>query len=110
MKITNELLLQGMSVNGSWSVGQMAALSIQVKGKKGWKRDCIGKEISQEQIDRFLSLRDHHLKKKSKLNTYQSFLKRAIAYIEGNSYETEKGFRVIDVDDISGYLAAYVTE
>ena len=65
MKVTTELLEQGKSIRGAWSNKQLRALGLN-KGfnwNKGWKLQLIGKEVNQEQIDKFLSLKDKHLDK-----------------------------------------------
>ena len=64
-KITIELLEAGKSMNNFWSERQLAILGLDFKNK-GWKKRAIGKEITQEQVDKFLLLKDAHLKNKQK--------------------------------------------
>jgi len=104
-------MLKGMSVNGSWSRAQLAALGLS-PNKRGWKYRAIGTlEVTEKQVSDFLDLKDTHLKKHHKLNTYQQFLKRAITFIDDNSfYEETSGGLVIDSLAILEYLQAYVEE
>ncbi len=66
--VTNSLLEQGISVNGSWSKKQLLALGVPIrrgfKLVKGWKDRLIGSEITEQQKNKFLDLKDKHLKPK----------------------------------------------
>jgi hypothetical protein len=69
MIVTKEILEQGMSINGAWSLKQLKALGIVHKGSrkfpaKGWKDKLIGSDVHFSRIETFLTLKDAHLKKK----------------------------------------------
>lgn len=75
MKITDEFIKQGMSGNGGWNKPQLESLGVSWPPKAGWKRRLVGKEISQEQADNFLRLRNRKSSNPSipvqnKLNLY----------------------------------------
>ncbi len=64
--ITETLLKQGKSRNGGWSIKQLRELGVST-GKRGqlpkkWKRKLICKSVYNEQAERFISLKDKHLK------------------------------------------------
>ena len=65
--VTNSLLEQGISCNGSWSRKQLVALGVPVGKRfkliKGWKDRLIGSEVTEQQKKRFLELKDKHIKK-----------------------------------------------
>ncbi len=66
MKVTTELLEQGLSRNGAWSRKQLVAIGVPVSKRfklwKGWKDRLIGSEITEQQKNKFLDLKDKHLK------------------------------------------------
>lgn len=66
MKVTTELLEQGLSVNGAWSRKQLIALGVPIRKRfkliKGWKDRLIGSEITEHQKNLFLELKDKHIK------------------------------------------------
>ena len=64
IQITEELLLQGESWNGSYSVAQLRALGDDMV--KGWRFRLLGKWIEEEQAQKFLALKNKHLKNKKK--------------------------------------------
>ena len=62
--ITNTLIERGMSSRGGWNAEQLKLLGLDLANlKKGWKLKVEGNEISQEDIDKFLSLKDAHIDK-----------------------------------------------
>ncbi len=65
VKVTPELLEQGISVNGAWSKKQLLALGVPVGKRfkliKGWKDRLIGSEITEQQGNLFLMLKNEHL-------------------------------------------------
>lgn len=66
VKVTKELLEQGRSSRGAWSNRQLRALGLK-KGfnfNKGWKYKLIGSWVTEDQVERFLALKDAHLKNK----------------------------------------------
>ncbi len=66
--VTTELLEQGISKNGAWSAKQLRALNVPIGKRfklwKGWKDRLIGSEITEQQKNKFLDLKDKHLKPK----------------------------------------------
>ena len=67
MILTNEILEQGKSINGGWSGKQWRLLGITNHYKiKGWKNRIIGKHFSEETINKFIDLKDKHIKPGSK--------------------------------------------
>ena len=64
--VTKELLEQGISRNGAWSATQLRALNVPIGRRfkliKGWKDRLIGSEITEQQKNRFLDLKDKHIK------------------------------------------------
>ena len=61
MIITEDILLQGMSRNGSYSCKQIRMLGSHIKKNKGWRRRLIGTSVPEANIKRFISLKDTHL-------------------------------------------------
>ena len=62
IRLTAELLLKGSSRNGGWSREQLEILGVHWPLKKGWKDRIVGDDYAQEVIDRFLAMKDRHLK------------------------------------------------
>ena len=63
MIITEQILLQGLSRNGGYSSRQVRLLGTHIKKNKGWKRILIGTSVPDENVKRFISLRNAHLPK-----------------------------------------------
>ena len=68
----NRILRQGRSCYGAWGLKQLRCIlpDCEFVGKgrfpdKGWKKRIIGSEVSKLQIDRFLSLKNAHVKAKT---------------------------------------------
>ena len=62
--ITNTLIEAGMSSRGGWNEAQMNILGLSLQGiKKGWKLAVEGNEISQANYEKFLALKDKHIRK-----------------------------------------------
>ena len=61
MIITRDILESGKSSNNGWNKKQLDVFGERDQ-KKGWFNRIIGKEVTQEQIDLFLSLKDYHLR------------------------------------------------
>jgi hypothetical protein len=49
MIITNEFLDENKTPNGSWRKKQLELIGISWPPQKGWKKEVIGKEISDEE-------------------------------------------------------------
>ena len=61
MIVTQAIIDKG--INGGWSANQLRCLGITDDlFKKGWKSKLVGTEVAKLNIDRFLSLKDAHLK------------------------------------------------
>jgi len=67
LRITEQLLKDGMSDNGSWNSKQLKALGIDIRFNSGWRRRAIGQPITQEQANRFLALKNYHLERKKRI-------------------------------------------
>ena len=62
LTVTNELMKEGMSRNGSWSDKQLRMLGIETtKNNPGWRRRLMGTIITEQQKKDFLALKDAHL-------------------------------------------------
>jgi len=86
MIITDQMIEDGMSDNGSWSFKQIMLLGF---GRhRGWRRRAIGKEILTERYTEFLALKNAHLKNKKKHNN--SVLTKSIAFIIENFTHCDK--------------------
>lgn len=61
MILTHELMEAGRSNSGAFNLSQLRALGVELPEKgwpaSGWPRKLLGKEISQERYDAFISLR-----------------------------------------------------
>ena len=65
--VTQELLEQGMSLNGAWNSAQLRALGVKtIWHNKGWKFKLLGSKVTQEQINEFLRLTNRHLAHKKR--------------------------------------------
>lgn len=64
MLLTHEHLKQAESKNGGWSEIQLSVLGETLKNGKGWKHRLVGKDFEQKLIERFIQLKDAHLKQK----------------------------------------------
>lgn len=67
MRLTKEIIEQGMSSRGGWNMQQLSLLGIR-ELKKGWKNRLIGIEVSEENINKFIALTNSHLKTTSNSN------------------------------------------
>ena len=67
MRLTKEIIEQGMSSRGGWNMQQLSLLGIR-ELKKGWKNRLIGIEVSEENINKFIALKNTHLKTTSNSN------------------------------------------
>ena len=66
----SKLLSQGMSLRGSWSSAQLKALMPYEQfhtgfPKAGWRERLIGNELTQNQVNEFLTLKNKHLTQKT---------------------------------------------
>jgi hypothetical protein len=62
MILTKVIIEQGKSRNGGFSGKQFKCLGIGENPKKGWLKELMGKEIPDENIEKFLALKNKHLK------------------------------------------------
>ena len=108
MIITESILCRGMSANGSWSVAQLAALGVNARRNKGWKQRLIGTDVPEADVERFLAMRDAHLKKRTKYNDLDRFFERFRAWLRANSHEMEDpDCPMVYMDEIETYIRAY---
>lgn len=63
MLLTNEILNEGKSCNGGWSLSQFRLFGFDTFPKKDWKDIVCSQEWPKETIDQFLYLKDKHLKR-----------------------------------------------
>lgn len=111
MIVTESILLRGMSVNGSWSLAQLAALGVNTKRNKGWKQRLIGTDVPEADVERFLSLRDNHLKRRTKYNDLDTFFERFRAWMDRNSHVMmDEEYPMVYVDEIEAYMRAYESD
>ncbi len=71
MILTREILEQGKSANGGWSKKQLQCFGVTLK--KGWMRKIIGKHFPALTIERFLSLKDRHLPRRTEQDLDKEF-------------------------------------
>ena len=63
--ITNKLIESGKSINGGWSREQLKLLGISWPPPIGWKESVISKSILKIDADKYISLKDKHIKKRN---------------------------------------------
>jgi hypothetical protein len=68
IKLTHELIERGRSKKGSWNRSQLEILGVKPENKDGWKKRVVdlGVEISEEDYQKFLQLRNMKVKKARK--------------------------------------------
>jgi len=64
--MTKEIFESGKSITGGWNKKQLNALGIR-SWFKGWKKQIINKEFSQDQIDSFLLLKNYNRRNNSEI-------------------------------------------
>lgn len=64
MILTFDILEQGKSSNGGWSAAQLRLFGLKYPLKHGWKRQIVGKDFPDANIEKFLDLRDQHIGRK----------------------------------------------
>ena len=109
MRITQEILTEGMSSNGGWSNQQMRCLGVSVPLVRGWRDDLLGAEVREADVDRFLMLKDAHVKKgnlrRGKRVHSGKTGAEILQWIEDNqfvSYDDEKD--VVSAEDLVEFL------
>lgn len=60
--LSKELLMKGRSVNGGWSKAQTDLLGVEWPLPLGWQSDVIGRKYDLADLEKFLALKDAHLK------------------------------------------------
>lgn len=68
--VTEELLELGKSSKNGWSKAQIRLLGMN-NYYTNWKKDIIGRSISEENAKKFIDLKDKHVPKKNKGNKNQ---------------------------------------
>lgn len=91
MILTDEILDKGKSIRGSWNEAQLKILGTTTSNNKGWKKDVLGKEFTEEQINEFLSLTNSHLIKKEK---YKDF------FMENPNKENNKSNNMLKFEEV----------
>ena len=88
MVITEHLLLEGMSSRGAWSEAQVRLLGESgTNNNRGWRRRVIGREIPDADAERFVLLKDAHLKKKKRKGIMHSMKGNIRVWLEDNQYK-----------------------
>lgn len=64
MLITNTLIEAGKSDSGAWSRKQLGLIGVPWPPLRGWRSRIVGEEITQEDADKFIAIRNCHLIKK----------------------------------------------
>lgn len=65
MRLTEEIIEAGKSWRGGWSKRQLRLFGInKFPLVSGWKKMIVGMEVDKKKIDKFLYLKDKHLRKK----------------------------------------------
>ena len=86
--LTEELIEKGKSQNGGWSLNQLGIFGIG-EFKKGWKKEIIGKKITEKQLEEFLLLRNEHLQPKNE-KTYTDHLMLNPDFPNSEQYKNPK--------------------
>lgn len=60
--ITESLIESGKSDNGAWSMDQLAIIGVEWPPLKGWKKQVVGKHINDNDAERFVKIKNLHLK------------------------------------------------
>ena len=60
--VTLGLLIRGASRNGGWSRQQLAMLGVPWPTVKGWRKRLLQTTVTKAEADRFVALRNLHLK------------------------------------------------
>ena len=60
--ITKEILDKGRSYKGSFNYDQLKFLGCKIPLKKGWEKRLLGIEVSEENVNSFLALKNKHYK------------------------------------------------
>ncbi len=81
MIVTSQLIEEGKSKNGGWSTRQLKLIGVEWPPVKDWKARVIGQEISDEDAQAFVKLKDAHAKSRK--------LKKAkCAYVRSKASES----------------------
>jgi hypothetical protein len=94
MILTKNILKRGKSINGGWSVEQMNLLfKCKFKGRKfkGWLDRLIGKDIPDDVINKFISLKDEHIPRQEESNRIYAEKQRLRKLQYGDTYIEEPG-------------------
>lgn len=71
MILTEEIVMQGLSSNNGWNEEQLKCFGETFL--KGWKKRIIGKDYSKETIQKFLDLKNTHLRNFKGNNSIELF-------------------------------------
>jgi len=69
VQVTARLLYMGESKNGGWNREQLAVFGVHWPPGRDWMRSVIGMYITQKEADRFLHLKNKHLKNRRRKKT-----------------------------------------
>lgn len=102
MIVTEELMKEGMSLRGSWSLDQLRILGVSIPLGSGWRKRLIGSNVSEAQVAEFLRLKNKHMTQKgldrlaSQLLNGKDPKKRGIELLDKEAKKRQK--KVPDVD------------
>ncbi len=65
--VTAELMTAGSSVSGLWNRKQLELLGVPWPLEKGWRLLVLGNKITQEAADRFIALKNSHIRNPQQL-------------------------------------------
>jgi len=107
MELTMEILNKGRSDNGSWSWPQLKCFGLYMNDNPGWLERGLGTEITQEQVDKFMKLKNKHLKKNNQKFKQKHSIKKIRdlpEWIIENCYDDQSENSVVDVSDLLDYF------
>jgi hypothetical protein len=100
MVLTKELFEKARSSKGAFSSKQVKLLGLKFNDLwKGWERDVIGESYHEKTIQKFIELKDKHLKKPFIPKEQYTFNRQNYETINEAKSNLIEGFRKIDCND-----------
>jgi very-short-patch-repair endonuclease len=96
MLVTGKILEQGKSKRGAWSRAQVEALGVSWPLTGGWKKNLIGKEVSEEQVAEFLALKDVHKRCERIQPTIEVLERRKLFRQKRRAFSAKRGLMARD--------------
>lgn len=91
MLVNREILEQGKSKRGAWSRAQVEALGVKWPLTGGWKKALIGTEVSEDQVRRFIALKDVRRKCQKIEPTLEVLERRALFREKRRAFTRKRG-------------------